>query len=52
MTQIEPIPIGTGTEVHYRGEHEYLLLTNSNHEAFSLREKTPKGKELLVISMY
>ncbi|EAY06854.1 hypothetical protein TVAG_340320 [Trichomonas vaginalis G3] len=52
MTQIEPIPVAHGTEVHYRGEKEYLLLTNANHEAFSLREKTPTGTELLVISMY
>lgn len=52
MNQVEPIPVGPGTEVHYRGKQDYLLLTNSTHEAFSLRESTPTGNEMLVVSMY
>lgn len=52
MSQTEPIPVGAGTEVHYRGKQEYVLLCNATHEAFSLREKSPTGPEVLVISMY
>lgn len=52
LNQTEPIPISSGKECHYTKDNDFYLLTNKTHEAFSLRAKNPKGKEIMILTMY
>ena len=51
-SQIEPIPVSAGKEVHYSKKNDFYMLTNKSHEVFSLRAKSPNGEEMFVFSEY
>lgn len=51
-SQTEPIPVARGNTVHYRNKNPYYILTNKDHEAFSLRKDSPTGNELMLVNFY